>query len=67
MGPSNSCSKTEWELEIVFSSLLSSAHGFQGSFIKVICSFPASLEQLLNTTARWFRDIYENYKAFCNG
>jgi hypothetical protein len=68
--------KAEWELQTadlkppgscrqLFKSLLRIAHKFTGSFGKTYCSSHTALEQLLHTTARGFRKICENSKAFC--
>jgi hypothetical protein len=48
----------------LFKSLLRSIHRFSGGYRKAICSSHVALEQLSHTTARGFREFYENSKAF---
>jgi hypothetical protein len=40
-------------------------HRFPGGFRNVTCSSHVCLEQPIHSTARGFREIYENFNAFC--
>jgi hypothetical protein len=63
LGVTNSCPKAIRELQETSKSLLA-VDGFPGGFRKANSSSHAALEQLLHPTARGFRKICENYKAF---